>query len=102
MPFALQVKLLRALQEHEVRRVGENRQRKFDVRVIAATNRDLALDVTERRFRKDLFYRTLTAQQLDIAPATLFRKLKAYANRQLTLLLAAEVARRCIDLAGAV
>jgi two-component system response regulator HydG len=222
VPLPLQVKLLRALQEHEVRRVGENRQRKFDVRVIAATNRDLALDVTERRFRKDLFYRlkvveltipplrnrpedlrgladtilarvanqmrrpmvgyapdaleqilrypwpgnirelenaieracalatgdtvelaglpdevrnhqsliiasehvrplreierdyilaaldrnqgncTLTAQQLDIAPATLFRKLKGYANGQLTLVLAAEAARRWIELSGAV
>ena len=46
--------------------------------------------------------RTLTAQQLDIAPATLFRKLKGYANGQLALLLAAETARRCIELFGAV
>jgi two-component system, NtrC family, response regulator HydG len=48
-----------------VRRVGENRQRKFDV--IAATTRDLALDVTERRFRKDLFYR-LKVVELTIPP----------------------------------
>jgi two-component system, NtrC family, response regulator HydG len=67
VPLPLQVKLLRALQEHEVRRVGENRQRKFDVRVIAATTRDLALDVTERRFRKDLFYR-LKVVELTIPP----------------------------------
>jgi len=67
VPLALQVKLLRALQEHEIRRVGENRQRKFNVRVIAATNRDLALDVKERRFRKDLFYR-LKVVELAIPP----------------------------------
>lgn len=48
----------RALQEHEIRRVGENRQRKVTARGIAATNRDLAQDVKERRFRPDLFYRS--------------------------------------------
>jgi len=53
----MQVKLLRVLQEREIRRVGENRQRRVNVRVIAATNRNLAEDVLERRFRRDLFYR---------------------------------------------
>ncbi len=57
VPLSSQVKLLRALQEREIRRVGENRQRPVDVRVIAATNRDLAQDIRERRFREDLFYR---------------------------------------------
>lgn len=57
MPIELQVKLLRALQEGEVRRVGDDRPITVNVRVIAATNRDLAQQVDEGRFRNDLFYR---------------------------------------------
>jgi DNA-binding NtrC family response regulator len=53
----MQVKLLRVLQEHEIRRVGENRSRPVNVRVIAATNRELSTDIANGQFRKDLYYR---------------------------------------------
>jgi DNA-binding NtrC family response regulator len=57
MPIALQAKLLRVLQERVFERVGGSKEIKADVRVIAATNRNLQEEVAERRFREDLFYR---------------------------------------------
>jgi len=64
---AFQVKLLRALQEGEVRRVGSNQTIRVDVRVIAASNRNVEQEVEAGRFRKDLFYR-LNAVSIDLPP----------------------------------
>ena len=67
MPLALQVKLLRALQEHEVTPVGSATPVKFDARIIAATNKDLEIEVAENRFREDLFYR-LNVVEISVPP----------------------------------
>jgi DNA-binding NtrC family response regulator/predicted hydrocarbon binding protein len=67
VPLGIQVKLLRALQEREVRRVGENRNRPIDVRVLAATNREPSVDLASGRLRKDLYYR-LNVVELRVPP----------------------------------
>ncbi|WP_372678733.1 sigma-54 interaction domain-containing protein [Desulfosarcina sp.] len=67
IPFDLQSKLLRILQEGEYERLGEDNTRKVDVRIIAATNKDLQREVADKRFRDDLFYR-LNVFPIQIAP----------------------------------
>jgi len=67
LPLPLQSKLLRVLQEREVRRVGDSTPRKIDVRVIAATNRNLHEDMEQGRFRGDLYYR-LNAMDIRVPP----------------------------------
>jgi two-component system, NtrC family, response regulator HydG len=67
VPLSMQVKLLRALQEREVRRVGENKSRPFSARIITATNKDLLVEVAAKRFREDLYYR-LKVMELDVPP----------------------------------
>jgi transcriptional regulator with GAF, ATPase, and Fis domain len=67
IPLQLQSKLLRVLQEKSYERVGEEKTRYADVRIIAATNRDLKKEVAEGRFREDLYYR-LNVFQLKVAP----------------------------------
>ena len=63
----LQPKLLRVLEKREIRRVGENRIRKIDVRILCATNRKLPTEVNEGRFREDLYYR-LSVVQMELPP----------------------------------
>ena len=67
IPLAMQVKLLRVIQERELQRVGGDQTIKVDVRILAATNRDLKQEVEEGRFRQDLYYR-LNVVALQLPP----------------------------------
>ena len=67
LPQMLQAKLLRTLQERKLRRVGGNQEVDVDVRIVAATSRDLDLMVQEREFREDLFYR-INVVRIDLPP----------------------------------
>ena len=67
MPMALQIKMLRVLQDGEIRRLGETRTHRVAVRIIAATNRNLVREVERGRFRQDLFFR-LNVVKLELPP----------------------------------
>lgn len=67
LAFPLQAKLLRVLQEREIRRIGETRHRPVDVRFISATNKDLEREIGQGRFREDLYYR-LRIVTIEIPP----------------------------------
>ncbi len=67
MPLHAQVKLLRVLQNKEIRPLGANKTKNIDVRIIAATNRDLQQEIAEKRFREDLYYR-LNVISMEISP----------------------------------
>ena len=67
MSFPMQAKLLRFLQEKEIERLGENKVRQIDVRVLAATNQNLPEQIRNKQFREDLYYR-LQVLQLDVPP----------------------------------
>ena len=67
IPLDMQSKLLRVLQEGEFERIGDERTRKVDVRIIAATNRDLKAEIESGRFRQDLYYR-INVFPIDVVP----------------------------------
>jgi len=67
LPLSIQAKLLRALQSGEIQRVGSDRYRQVDVRIVAATNRDLQKEVAEGRFRSDLYHR-LSVYPVEVPP----------------------------------
>jgi two-component system response regulator AtoC len=73
LPLNLQVKLLRALQEESIRRLGDSKDVKVDVRIITATHRDLAAEAKAGRFREDLFYR-INVLPISIPPLRLRRE----------------------------
>ena len=67
MPLSVQAKLLRVLETQKVMRVGDVRERQVDVRIVAATNRDLQAEIAAGRFRRDLYFR-LSSARLSLPP----------------------------------
>jgi len=96
----MQVKLLRAIQEREIRRVGENKSRRVDVRILAATHRDLAQGVASGAFRQDLYYR-LKVVELEVPPLRKRRDDILPLARVLLASAALRMKRRCSGIAPA-
>lgn len=99
LPLLLQSKLLRVIQEKEIERIGGNQPVKVDVRIIAATNRDLETEVQKGRFRSDLFFRLnvvplnlppLRKRKEDIAPLTNYF-LARYSNKNASITISPKV-----------
>ena len=106
LPLPLQVKLLRALQERTFERVGENRPRTSDARIVAATNLDLRRAVHEGRFREDLYYRLrvvpieippLRARREDIEPLATFLLARVGARQGRALRFSPDALRSMLD-----
>ncbi len=99
---AFQVKLLRALEDGEIRRVGASQARHVDVRIIAASNRDVEQEVSAGRFRQDLFYR-LNAVSILLPPLRerredIFPLAKSFAERAFSLSPAVTFSKEALDL----
>ncbi|MGH8621958.1 MAG: sigma-54-dependent transcriptional regulator [Burkholderiales bacterium] len=101
LPVGLQAKLLRVLQEGEIRRVGDQKTRKVDVRVLAATARDLEAESRSGRFREDLFYR-INVVVVELPPLRERREDIAPLARHFTAQLAKRFARPLSLSAGAI
>ncbi|MBI5168445.1 MAG: sigma 54-interacting transcriptional regulator [Candidatus Eisenbacteria bacterium] len=108
LPLALQVKLLRVLQERTYERVGESRTRQTSARILAATNRDLRREVAAGRFREDLFYRLrvvpieippLRARREDIEPLARQLLSRVCARQGRSLMLAPDAMRVLLEYA---
>ena len=84
LPSETQITLLRVLQEHEFQRIGGNESVKTDVRVVAATNRNLSAAIVDGRFREDLFYR-LNVFPIEIPPLREYEE-RAYSSPRLSTL----------------
>jgi DNA-binding NtrC family response regulator len=106
LPLPLQVKLLRVLQERTFERVGENRTRRTDARIIAATNRDLKREMAEGRFREDLLYRLrvvpialppLRARREDIEPLARYLLARVESRHGRSLRLSSDALRLLLD-----
>ncbi len=104
MPLPLQVKILRAIQERSIRRLGGTRQIPIGARIIAATNRDLESDVRDGRFREDLYYRLNVVsiripplrertEDLPVIAGSIIRRLNKHLNRSIETISSAGLKR---------